>query len=115
MLGVISAISPEKATVKAFRQKFREEKEVKGNETVSITKENPFEIRIRDLGAGSDSNFKLWIETSENKEVQEANEKDREKDGINEINGIDGIDGKFQKDLKNKKTVSKKLIIRKVK
>lgn len=116
MLGVISAVSPEKATVKAFRQQFKEEKEI-----VSITEENPFEIRIRDLGAGSNSNFKLWIVTSENKEDQEVNEKDREKDGINETKEIDGKDGKFQKDLKNlndlknEKKVLKKLIIRKLK
>lgn len=69
MIGVVSAPAPEKAAAKTFHQKFRGKKEP--------IKEKPLEIRIRDLGAGSDYNFRLWIEISENKE----NESDNEKDG----------------------------------
>lgn len=81
MIGVISAAAPEKAAAKTFHQKFRGKKEP--------AKEKPLEIRIRDLGAGNDYNFRLWIEISENKE-NEA------------VNGEDG------------KKIVKKLIIRKV-
>jgi DEAD/DEAH box helicase domain-containing protein len=59
MIGVISALSPEKAAAKTFHQKFRGKKEP--------TKEEPLKICIRDLGAGSDCNFWLWIEISEKK------------------------------------------------
>ena len=85
MLGVISAISPEKATVKVFRQKFKEEKEVKGNETVSITKENPFEIRIRDLGEGNNFNFKLWIEAFDGRENAIENNNNKKENETNKI------------------------------
>ncbi|MGB9928609.1 MAG: DEAD/DEAH box helicase [Methanosarcina sp.] len=95
MLGVVSAVSPEKATVKAFRQKFKEEKEIS-----KLTKENPFEIRIRDLGAGNEFNFQLWIELFDSK----ANV-----DQIN--NGRTENNGKTEN--KDNKAV-KKLIIRKI-
>lgn len=81
MIGVISAPAPEKAAAKTFHQKFRGKKEP--------TREKPLEICIRDLGAGNDYNFWLWIEVSEN-EGYEAN------------------------DEKNNKKFVKKLIIRKV-
>jgi DEAD/DEAH box helicase domain-containing protein len=80
MIGVVSAPAPEKAAAKLFHKKFTEKKE--------ITKLSPLEIRIKDLGAGSDSHFRVWIEISENVE-----DTDNEKDG--------------------KKTV-KRLIVRKV-
>ena len=67
MIGVISALSPEKAAVKTFHQKFKEKKEP--------TKENPFGIRIRDLGAGNEYHFQLWTEISENKGNEAVNEK----------------------------------------
>jgi DEAD/DEAH box helicase domain-containing protein len=69
MIGVISAPAPEKAAAKTFHQKFRGKKEP--------TREKPLEIRIKDLGAGKDYNFRLWIEISENegdKAVCEGNE-----------------------------------------
>lgn len=81
MIGVISAPAPEKAAAKTFHQKFRGKKEP--------TREKPLEIRIRDLGAGSDYNFRLWVEISEDK-------------GSEDVNGDNG------------KKVVKKLIIRKV-
>lgn len=81
MIGVISALAPEKAAAKTFHQKFRGKKEP--------IKEKPLEICIRDLGAGSDYNFRLWIEVSE----KEGNKTDNEK---------------------NEKKIIKKLIIRKV-
>ena len=71
MIGVVSAPAPEKAAAKTFHQKFRGKKEP--------IKEKPLEIRIRDLGAGSDYNFRLWIEISENKENESDNEKDGKK------------------------------------
>ncbi len=71
MIGVISAPAPEKAAAKTFHQKFRGKKEP--------TREKPLEIRIRDLGAGSDYNFRLWIEISENKENEAVNGKDGKK------------------------------------
>jgi DEAD/DEAH box helicase domain-containing protein len=70
MIGVISAPSPEKAAAKVFHQKLRGK-----NET---TKESPLEVRIRDLGAGSDSHFRLWVEISESIEDTE-NEMDGKK------------------------------------
>ncbi|MHC1754748.1 MAG: DEAD/DEAH box helicase [Methanosarcina sp.] len=85
MIGVVSAPSPEKAAAKTFHQKFRGKREP--------AKEEPLEIRIRDLGAGSDYNFRVWIEISENKENENINEDINEKDG---------------------KKVVKKLIIRKI-
>ena len=81
MIGVISAPAPEKAAAKTFHQKLRGEKEP--------TREKPLEIRVRDLGAGNDYNFQLWVEISENK-------------GNEAVNGENG------------KKVVKKLIIRKV-
>ena len=81
MIGVISAPAPEKAAAKTFHQKLRGKKEP--------TKEKPLEICIRDLGAGNDYNFQLWIEVSE----KEGNKTDNEK---------------------NEKKIVKKLIIRKV-
>lgn len=81
MIGVISAPAPEKAAAKTFHQKLRGKKEP--------TKEKPLEICIRDLGAGNDYNFQLWIEVSE----KEVNKTDNEK---------------------NEKKIVKKLIIRKV-
>lgn len=81
MIGVISAPAPEKAAAKTFHQKFRGKKEP--------TREKPLEICIRDLGAGNDYNFCLWIEVSENKGHEANNEK-------------------------NEKKIVKKLIIRKV-
>ncbi|AKB81094.1 putative ATP-dependent helicase [Methanosarcina barkeri 3] len=81
MIGVISAPTPEKAAAKTFHQKFRRKKE--------LTREKPLEIYIRDLGAGNDYSFQLWIEVSE----KEGSETDNEK---------------------NEKKIVKKLIIRKV-
>lgn len=89
MLGVISAVSPEKAAAKVFRQKFKEEKEL-----FCIIEENPFEIRIRDLGAGSDSNFKLWIKVFEG-----------------EVNG-DSVKNNKKENKDN--NVVKKLVVRKM-
>lgn len=60
MIGVISALAPEKAAAKIFHQKFKGENE--------ITKEKPLEIRIRDLVAGSNFCFRIWIETCESTE-----------------------------------------------
>jgi DEAD/DEAH box helicase domain-containing protein len=56
MIGVISAPAPEKAAAKIFHQKFKGENE--------ITREKPLEMRIRDLGAGTDYNFQIWTEIS---------------------------------------------------
>ncbi len=56
MIGVISATAPEKAAAKIFHQKFRGENE--------ITREKPLEIRIRDLGAGTNYKFLIWTEIS---------------------------------------------------
>ncbi|WP_300102658.1 DEAD/DEAH box helicase [Methanosarcina sp.] len=61
MIGVISAPSPEKAASKTFHHKLAGQKEA--------TKEKPIEIRIRDLGAGSDYHFKVWTELFESKET----------------------------------------------
>ena len=71
MIGVISAPSPEKAAAKIFHQKFPGKKEA--------TKEKPLEIRIRDLGAGSDYYFRIWIEISENQENEASDEADEKK------------------------------------
>ncbi|AKB29192.1 putative ATP-dependent helicase [Methanosarcina siciliae T4/M] len=60
MIGVVSALSPEKAASKTFHQKFAGKKEA--------TREKPVEIRIRDLGAGSDYHFKAWTELFESTE-----------------------------------------------
>jgi len=60
MIGVVSAPSPEKAAAKTFHQKFAGKKEA--------TREKPVEIRIRDLGAGSDFHFKAWTELFESTE-----------------------------------------------
>lgn len=57
MIGVVSAPAPEKAAAKIFHQKFKGEKKT--------TRETPLEIRIRDLGAGNDCHFHVWIEISE--------------------------------------------------
>ncbi|AKB54687.1 MULTISPECIES: DEAD/DEAH box helicase [Methanosarcina] len=81
MIGVISAPAPEKAAAKTFHQKLRGKKEP--------TRKKPLEICIRDLGAGNDYNFRLWIEVSEN-------------EGKEAVRGED------------EKKVVKKLIIRKV-
>lgn len=80
MIGVISALAPEKAAAKIFHQKFKEENEITG--------EKPLEIRIRDLGAGTNCKFLIWTEISESSE-----DTDNERDG---------------------KEATKKLIIRKV-
>ncbi|AKB36380.1 putative ATP-dependent helicase [Methanosarcina siciliae C2J] len=60
MIGVVSSPSPEKAVSKTFHQKFAGKKEA--------TREKPVEIRIRDLGAGSDYHFKAWTELFESTE-----------------------------------------------
>jgi DEAD/DEAH box helicase domain-containing protein len=60
MIGVVSAPSPEKAAAKTFHQKLAGQKEV--------TREKPFEIRIRDLGAGNEYHFKVWTELFESME-----------------------------------------------
>lgn len=57
VIGVISAPAPEKAAAKIFHQKFAGENK--------ITREKPLEIRIRDLGAGTNCNFHIWTEISE--------------------------------------------------
>ncbi|AKB17982.1 DEAD/DEAH box helicase [Methanosarcina sp. WWM596] len=59
MIGVVSSISPEKAAVKLIRQKYTGQKEP--------AKEKPLEICIRDLEAGSDHHFRVWVEISEDK------------------------------------------------
>ncbi|MCQ1536414.1 DEAD/DEAH box helicase [Methanosarcina sp. KYL-1] len=64
MLGVISAQVPEKAAAKAFYQKFIGR--------IEATREKPVEIRIRDLGAASDSHFKVWTEAAENGAAEES-------------------------------------------
>ena len=64
MLGVISAPAPEKAAAKVFREKLAGK--------IKATKENPFEIRIRDLGAGSNYHFQAWTEVVENRKAEEA-------------------------------------------
>jgi DEAD/DEAH box helicase domain-containing protein len=56
MIGVISALAPEKAAAKIFHQKFNGENE--------ITREKPLEIRIRDIGAGTNYKFLIWTEIS---------------------------------------------------
>jgi DEAD/DEAH box helicase domain-containing protein len=68
MIGVVSAPAPEKAAAKIFYQKFKGEKKT--------TRETPLEIRIRDLGAGNDCHFHVWIEISESIE-----DVDNERDG----------------------------------
>jgi DEAD/DEAH box helicase domain-containing protein len=60
MIGVVSAPAPDKAAAKIFHQKFRGK--------IEPSREKPIEIRIRDLGAGNDYNFRLWIESSEDEE-----------------------------------------------
>jgi DEAD/DEAH box helicase domain-containing protein len=71
MIGVFSAPSPEKAVSKTFHQKFSGQKEA--------TRENPIEIRIRDLGAGSDYHFKVWTELFESTEPGAVEEDGRKK------------------------------------
>jgi len=71
MIGVVSAPAPEKAAAKIFHQKFRGKKEP--------AREKPLKIRIRDLGVGDDYHFWVWIEVSENKENEAADEKDEKK------------------------------------
>ncbi|HPS88902.1 MAG TPA: DEAD/DEAH box helicase [Methanosarcina vacuolata] len=71
MIGVISAPSPEKAAAKTFHQKLRGEKEPK--------REKPLEICIRDLVAGNDYNFRLWIEVSENEGKEAVRGEDEKK------------------------------------
>src|SRR5664280_759271 len=68
MIGVVSAPAPEKAAAKIFHQKFKKEKKT--------TRETPLEIRVRDLGAGNDCHFHVWIEISESIE-----DVDNERDG----------------------------------
>jgi len=68
MIGVVSAPAPEKAAAKIFHQKFKGEKKT--------TRETPLEIRVRDLGAGNDCHFHVWIEISESIE-----DVDNERDG----------------------------------
>lgn len=70
MIGVVSAPAPEKAAAKIFHQKFKGEKKT--------TRETPLEIRIRDLGAGNDCHFHVWIEISESIEDVD-NERDEKK------------------------------------
>ncbi len=64
MLGVISAPAPEKAASKVFREKLAGK--------IKATKENPYEIRIRDLGAGSNYHFQVWTEAAESRAGEEA-------------------------------------------
>ncbi|MDQ1254032.1 MAG: box helicase protein [Euryarchaeota archaeon] len=84
MIGVISAPAPEKAAAKIFLQKFRGETEITG--------ENPLEIYIRDLGAGTNYRFMIWTEISES-----TGDTDDKKD-----------------DKREEKKAVKKLIVRKV-
>ncbi len=72
MIGVVSAPAPEKAAAKIFHQKFRGKKEP--------AKEKPLEILVRDLGAGDDYHFRVWIEISDNKENEAGYEGDGKKD-----------------------------------
>lgn len=71
MIGVVSAPIPEKAAAKTFHQKLRGK--------IEPSKEKPLEINIRDLGEGSDYNFLVWIEVSENKENESNNQMDGKK------------------------------------
>lgn len=71
MIGVVSAPSPEKAAAKAFHQKLAGQKDA--------TREKPFEISIRDLGAGSDCRFKAWTELFETVENGTPEEREKKK------------------------------------
>ncbi len=71
MIGIVSAPSPEKAAAKTFHQKFAGNKEA--------TREKPFEIRIRDLGAGNDYCFKAWTELFETMEKGTSEEGEKKK------------------------------------
>ena len=57
IIGVVSALSPEKAAAKIFHQKFREKRET--------TRKDPIEIRIRDPGIDNESHFWVWVEDYE--------------------------------------------------
>lgn len=59
MLGVISAAGPDLAVAKVFREKLAGKRKA--------TKENPLEIRIRDLKEQSDSFYRIWTELVEEK------------------------------------------------
>ena len=57
IIGVVSALGPEKAAAKIFHQKFREKRET--------TRKDPIEIRIRDPGIDNEYHFWVWVEDFE--------------------------------------------------
>ena len=69
MIGVVSAPTPEKAAAKTFHQKLAGQQRA--------TKEKPLQIRIRDLGAGSDYHFRAWIELFEAAENGDPESKEK--------------------------------------
>ncbi|MFV8415838.1 ATP-dependent helicase, partial [Methanosarcina mazei] len=69
MIGVVSAPTPEKAAAKTFHKKLAGQQ--------GATKEKPLEIRIRDLGAGSDYHFRAWTELFEAAENGDPESKEK--------------------------------------
>jgi DEAD/DEAH box helicase domain-containing protein len=57
IIGVVSALSPEKAAAKIFHQKFREKRET--------TQKDLIEIRIRYSVIDNESHFWVWVEDYE--------------------------------------------------
>ena len=60
IIGVVSALAPEKAAAKIFHQKFKEKWET--------TRKDPIEIRVLDPGIDSEYHFSVWVEDSESTE-----------------------------------------------
>jgi len=72
---VISARDSDKAAAKIFHQKIRGQSE--------ITREIPLEIRIRELGAGNNYNFQVWIEDTEG--IENADDGREEKEAVKQL------------------------------
>ncbi len=60
IMGVVSALDPEKAAAKIFHQKFKEKWET--------TRKDPIEIRVLDPRIDSEYHFSVWVEDSESTE-----------------------------------------------
>jgi DEAD/DEAH box helicase domain-containing protein len=74
MIGVVSALSPEKAAAKVFKQKLKGKKEI-----TKTGKEESRKIHIKDLREGDDHHFKIWTKASEKRENETVSEENREK------------------------------------
>ena len=60
IIGVVSALAPEKAAAKIFHQKFKEK--------WGTTRKDPVEIRVQDPGIDNEYHFSVWVEGSESTE-----------------------------------------------